>query len=307
MDQTTLTTIVSQYALHLQAEKGLAPSTRNSYLTAVRAFLGRCAAAPEQLLLPEAWTPASLDKRALELHLNALRDGRNWKAGALAQQASALHAFFRYLQAQGHIQEDPAGSLRPRLPEAPPPPPSGEEAAVQRMFRRRVAGFEDARLLALLELLYGAGLRPSQAYRTRAVTAEAGGRVRIALPEDALEAVLSAEGLARLETYQTLRARAASTAPDAPFWVDARGHACSPARLARQVRRAMEAEDLAGGPAVLRQLAARHFIQRGGDLRSMQKLLRAKRLGRLDRYQDPPDFAGLVAQFKQAHPRQEEK
>jgi site-specific recombinase XerD len=66
----------------------------------------------------------------------------------------------------------------------------------------------------------------------------------------------------------------------------------------------MEAEGLTGGPSVLRLLAARHFSERGGDVRSVQQLLQARRLGQLDRFVPEPDLKTLTAQFRRAHPRQ---
>jgi site-specific recombinase XerC len=308
MDQTTLAAIVNEYASHLQAEKGLAPVTQEGYLAAVRAFLARAAADPASLLLPAEWELATLDKRALELHLNALRDRQGWKPESIAQQASALHAFFRYLLERGHIAHDPSGSLRPRLAEGPPPPPEGDEAAVLRMLERPGDSLESARLLALLELLYGAGLRPMQAYRLTALTLdERDLSLDAVLPETTLHAVVSAAGFARLLGYLTQRRQVTGNDGAAPFWVDRRGRACSSGRLARQIKQAMDAEGLAGGPASLRQLAARHFAERGGDLRSLQRLLRTKRLGQLDRFQPDASFGDLVERFRKAHPREGEE
>jgi site-specific recombinase XerC len=308
MDQTTLTTIVSEYAAHLQAEKGLAAVTQEGYLAAVRAFLGRAAADPASLYLPAEWDLASLDKRALELHLNALRDRHGWKPESIAQQASALHAFFRYLQERRYIPHDPGRSLRPRLAEGPPRPPEGEEVAVLRLLARPGDTLESTRLLGLVELLYGAGLRPVQAYAITALTLdERDHSLTAEVPDAVLHAVVSEAGFARLLGYLTQRRQVAGNDGAAPFWIDRRGRACTPGRLARQIKQAMEAEGLAGGPAVLRQLAARHFAERGGDLRSLQRLLRTKRLGQLDRFQPDAPFRDLVAQFHKAHPREGEE
>jgi integrase/recombinase XerC len=313
MDQTTLAAIVNEYAAHLQAEKALATVTQEGYLAAVKAFLGRAAADPASLLLPLEWDLPALDKRALELHLNALRDRHGWKPESIAQQASALHSFFRYLQERRYIPHDPGGSLRPRLAEGPPAPPEGAEAAVLHLLRTPGDTLESARLLALLELLYGAGLRPMQAYRVTAMDLdERDHSMSAVLPETTLHATLSEDGFERLLGYLAARRAvvgnaAVGDAGAAPFWVDRKGRACTPGRLARQIKHAMEAEGLQGGPAVLRQLAARHFAERGGDLRSLQRLLRTKRLGQLDRFQPDAPFRDLVEQFRKAHPRGEEE
>jgi integrase/recombinase XerC len=308
MDQTILAAIVNEYAAHLQAEKGLAAVTQEGYLAAVKAFLGRAAGDPASLLLPPEWDLPGLDKRALELHLNALRDRHGWKPESIAQQASALHSFFRYLQERGHIPHDPGRSLRPRLREGPPRPPEGDEIAVSRLLQIPGDTLESARLLALVELLYGAGLRPMQAYTVTALELdERDHSVTAVLPESSLHATVSEDGFERLLGYLTARRAIVGNDGAAPFWVDRRGRGCTPGRLARQIKQAMEAEGLDGGPAVLRQLAARHFAERGGDLRSLQRLLRTKRLGQLDRFQPDAPFRDLVEQFRKAHPRGDEE
>jgi integrase/recombinase XerC len=306
MDQTTLANIVNEYADHLQAEKGLAPVTRQGYLAAAQALLRRAQANPADLLLPPQWDLSMLNKRAVELHLNALRDRQGWKPQSIAQHASALHAFFRYLQERGYIPSDPAASLRPRLAETPPCPPQGDEAAVLRLLQQPAGKLDGARLTALVELLYGAGLRPAQVYRIQAITLDEPAGLATAVLSDAIvEMVVGAGGIQRLAAYLEARDAVTEGAPGAPFWVDRRGRGCTPARLARQVKRAMEAEGLPGGPAALRQLGARHFAERGGDLRSLQRLLRTKRLGHLDRFQPPAAFRDLVERFHKAHPREQ--
>src|SRR5262245_20602293 len=274
MDQTTLAAIVNEYAAHLQAEKGLAAVTQEGYLAAVKAFLGRASADPASLLLPGEWDLPGLDKRAVELHLNALRDLQGWKPESIAQQASALHSFFRYLQERRYIPHDPGRSLRPRLPEGPPRPPEGEEAAVLRMLQGPGDTLESARLLALVELLYGAGFRPMQAYTVTALELdERDHSITATIPGGTQHATVSVDGFERLLAYLTARRAVVGNDGGAPFWVDRRGRSCTPGRLARQIKQSMEAEGLDGGPAVLRQLAARHFAERGGDLRSLQRLL----------------------------------
>ncbi|HUJ75970.1 MAG TPA: tyrosine-type recombinase/integrase [bacterium] len=270
--------------------------------------MGLCAASPPALFLPVEWTFADLDRRVVEAYLNALRQSKGWQPGSLAHQVSALSGVFRFLVARHHLKSNPCQSLRPRLKESPAPLPEGEEAAVLGLFAQEPDGLRSARLLALLELLYGAGLRPSQVYQVRAIQCAADAPLaRIQWQQGSVEQPLTPPGLNRLRAYLEQRLLALESAADAPheapFWVDRRGRACSPALLARQVQRAMRRQGLSGGAASLRMLAAKHFGQRGGDLRSLQRLLGAKRLGRLDRYRPAPEFRAVLEQFRKAHPR----
>jgi len=295
--------IINEYTRYLQAEKGAAAATRQGYRRAVTAFLALCAARPEALLLPPEWTLERIDKRAVEVYLNYLRRERGWRPASIARQVTALRSFFTFLQRQGHVARNPLRTLQPDVPPGETAPPLGDESAVLRLFDAVPATLAQARLLALLELGYGLALRPSQIYLVRGMSVDLRrGVVRIELAEEMLALQATPGGLRRLRDYVQRRRRSVKGRAGAPFWVDERGRAVKPASLARAAAEAMTAVGLSGGLRHLRQLAARHFRERGGDVRSLQRLLRAKRLGRLDRY-EPPSARDVVALFRLAHPR----
>ncbi len=297
--------LTSEFAAHLQGEKGIAPATQRGYLGAVTSLLAVCGAYPQRLHLPAAWGAADIDKRALEIYFDHLREERGLKTTTLALHAAALRAFFDFLQGRGHIGRNPARNLLPKLPPRTESAPAGEEDAVREMFAAEGTGVDAARRLLLLELGYGAGLRPTQIYAVRSLrVARRQHLLRIQSGDGALERVLSADGLARAEDYLAARRALLGGKRRAPFWLDGRGRACPPQRLAREIANAMERVGLPRRPSLLRQLAARHFAERGGDTRSVQQLLGARSLGSLDRYA-PPDFQAVLRQFRAAHPRQE--
>lgn len=311
MEPQKLWSVYSEFAAYLQVEKGIAAATRRAYLKATERFLALCVAQPGALLLAPDWTLGHLDRRAVEMHLGSLRTRRGWKTSSIALQSTALREFFRFLHLKGHVEKNPLRGLRIGRARQVPTPPPGEEAAVRALFPEATGGLADLRLALLLELLYGCALRPSQAYRITGIDLAAGeSAARLVFGESALSVPLSAEGCGRVARYLDARHRALAgaggSAPiefaTAPFWVDERGRACSPARLARAIARAMERAGLGGGAPALRQLAARHFRERGADIRSVQRLLGARRLGTLDRFR-PPDFREVVAQFRRLHPR----
>ncbi len=319
MQHDMLTLLISEYAARLQEEKRLAEASRRSYLGAARSLLTFSSREPERLALPADWTLEHLDKRTLELYLNHLRRERGWRESSLAQHASTLRAFFSYLHDRGLIERNPLRSLHPRAPRATGPLPDGEEGAVQTLLDSAPETLAGARLRLLVELIYGAALRPSHAYAVQSLQAEAeptggdgvessGGRgaLEVAWQERTQSLPVSEAGLERARRYLELRGEAAANRPEAPFWVDHRGGGCSPGRLSRELARAMERAGLPGKPSELRQLAARHFRERGGDTRSLQALLGARRLGSLDRY-GPTRMQDIVRQFRKAHPRQQER
>lgn len=296
--------VLNQYSIYLQAEKGMADTSRASYLKAARDCIALLRDHPRDYFLAEDWDWHDVDKRALEIYLLQLREVKGWKPASVRHQASALRAFFAFLQARGHIARNPLRSFHPYSREEAGPLPEGEEQAVRKLFSGAADNLDGARLLAVLELIYGGGLRPSLVYGMSGLQVlKRLGLARITAGESSLDVPLSQAGLERLSNYRKMRRAVVGAGGQGPFWVDRRGRPASPARLARAVARAMEAAQLSGGGRVLRQLSARHFRERGGDMRSLKQLLRVKRLGNLDRY-GSPDYQTIAAQFRRYHPRQ---
>ena len=114
---------------------------------------------------------------------------------------------------------------------------------------------------------------------------------------------LGAGGLERARRYLEHRKAVAGRKKQAAFWVGENGAGLSAAQLAREIKREMERAGLEPRPSLLRQLAARHFAERGGDTRSLRELLHAKRLGSLDRYASTSQ-KDVFRQFREIHPRE---
>ena len=289
-------------------EKGMTPESIQTYLGLLRGLLTVLREDPGALMLPAEWQWSDIDRRALEIYLNDRIRKKRWSPNTQALNATALRSFFGFLVSRGHMERNPARSLKPRLPRRNLGVPAGDEEAVRAMFKDTPGGVNAVRRQLLLELLYGAMLRPSQVYHLRDMElSPREGQARLRLDGGDLEIPLSPEGIARARAYQEERQRmlTGGEVPGAPaFWIDSRGRACTPARLAREVRRAMEAAGLEGGPRELRLLAARHFRERGGDTRSLRRLLGAKRLGDLDRY-GPKGFMEVARIVRRIHPRGE--
>lgn len=309
--------ILNDYSEYLQAEKLKAATTRRNYIRTVRQFLKVCGEHPKGLYLPVNWKWDDIDKRAVEIYLNHLRVERGWSPATMTQQASALRAFFGFLEAKGHIRRNPARSLKPK---APPlgPPPEGDEETVRALFETPARNLDEARLVLLMELFYGAAMRSGQVYAIQWMRTNKRKSVctfAVIQEEEAPEGgplliehqvVLSADGLERARHYLDLRGSLPkprrAQGKRAPFWVNSQGLALPNAVMSREVKAALEQVGLDGGPSLLRQLAARHFRERGADSRSVRNLLGAKRLGRLDRF-GPPETRKLLEQFRSAHPR----
>lgn len=207
--------------------------------------------------------------------------GSDWQALAratVARKSAALRRFFAFLADEGLRGDDPAGALpRPGSARALPKVLSAED--VERMFAAITARIarepkdpNDLRLLALVELLYGSGLRatelvslprgavsPDQPYL---ILRGKGGRERLVPISDRARAAVA-----------EWRAHVASDR--AWLFPSGKGH-LSRVRL-YQLIRALAAE--AGipsdrvSPHVLRHAFATHLLEGGADLRALQAML----------------------------------
>jgi len=194
----------------------------------------------------------------------------------VARRSAALRRFFGFLVDEGLRRDDPSSSLpRPRLER--PLPRILDEEEVRRMFEAaedRASSDEGAavRNLALLELLYGSGLRASEL---------------VGLPRGAVRAgqpFLMVRGKGAKERLVPISSRAeaavakwTSQVPSGSPWLFPSGKShLSRVRLF-QIVRAMAAD--AGisadrvSPHVLRHAFATHLLSGGADLRVLQSLL----------------------------------
>ena len=233
--------------------------------------------------------PAGADHRALRRYL-AYLDTRGFARRTIARKAAAVRAYLRYLHRHDVIATDPGRSLRTpkgeaRLPRVPRADEAGaflDEAA----HRRDVALGADEpdevavavarRDLAVLEVLYGSGLRVSECCGLRIVDTDAdrgyltvlgkGSKIRrVPLGDPARGALLDWLADAR-------PVLAVPGSPDTVF-LNRRGGALG----TRDVRRIVAAFPLADGrrlhPHALRHAYATHLLEGGADLRVVQELL----------------------------------
>jgi len=207
------------------------------------------------------------------------RLGSGWAdlaPSTVARRSAALRRFFGFLVDEGLRRDDPSSALpRPRLER--PLPRILDEDEVRRMFEaaedRAASGEAGAvRNLALLELLYGSGLRASE------LVSLPRGAVRPGQPFLVVRGKGSKERLVPIST----RAEAAvgkwvEHVPSNALWLFTGGKShLSRVRLF-QIVRAMAAD--AGiapervSPHVLRHAFATHLLSGGADLRVLQSLL----------------------------------
>lgn len=282
--------LVDRFLDMLAAEAGASPNT----IAAYRNDLEKSAAD-----LGGALGSASREE------LGAL--GQCWSglaASTVARRSSALRRFYRFLVDDGLRSDDPSAALpKPRLQR--PLPRVLSEADVEAIFdsaQDKAASGEPLaqRNLALLELLYGSGLRASE------VISLPRGAVRPAQP------FLILRGKGEKERLVPISSRAETAVKDwlanvpaSSLWLFPSGKKhLSRVRLFQLVR-AMAAD--AGiapdriSPHVLRHAFATHLLSGGADLRVLQALLGHADIATTQIYTHV-DAARLVRLVNERHP-----
>jgi integrase/recombinase XerD len=222
---------------------------------------------------------------------------------SVARKASALRQFYGFLIEEGLRADDPS----PGLP-APPPrrtlPKILDHTQVAALFGQAEADAADeapdaVRLLTLLELLYGSGLRASEV-----VALPLG-----AVPRDAPFLTVTGKGSQQRMVPVSGRARQALSRwlivrPEGRFLFPSRGKHLSRVRLF-QLLKALAAraglDPAAVSPHVLRHAFATHLLEGGADLRVLQVLLGHADISTTQIYTHV-DSARLVALVNERHP-----
>ena len=282
---------IEGFLLMMAAERGAAGNTIAAYrrdLDAAQGAIGDLVSADRDALasLASAWSGLA--------------------ASSLARKCSALRQFYAYLQDEGRRSDDPSPALpKPRSRRPLPRLLSHDE--IEAIFSRAEdeAAGESApavRLLVLLELLYGSGLRATEVV----------GLPLAAVPRDAPFLTVTGKGGQQRMVPISGRAQQALSR-----WIDLRGRKSrflfpsygksghlTRIRLfqllrALALRAGVAAEKVS--PHVLRHAFATHLLEGGADLRVLQTLLGHSDIVTTEIYTHV-DSARLVALVNERHP-----
>jgi len=225
---------------------------------------------------------------------------------SLARTMSTLRGFFKFLDRNGLVH-NPAITLvkAPRPPRSVPKALAADEA----METLATAGelhdepWLAARDVALLTLLYGAGLRLGEALGLKRRETPRG-ETMVITGKGRKQRVVPILPVVREALVEYLRQLPFPADPDGPLFLGARGGPLNPGVVQRQMRRLRLLLGLpeTATPHALRHSFATHLLAGGGDLRTIQELLGHASLSTTQRYTEV-DAAKLARVYNDAHPR----
>jgi len=295
----------------LRSERRASAHTVRSYDGDLRQFLGFLADY-DPPALEGARGAARLDARAVRAFLAYLH-GLRLARSSVARKLASVRSFFRFRRARRGEGEDPAGAVHaPRLPARLPRMLSIEEATavVESPTASdpppRGGTVSLVRDRALLELLYGSGLRVGELAGLSLDDLDLPSRTVRVLGKGRKERIVPFGGPAHEAMTAWLRAAAPLREkgdPDAVF-LNLRGGRLTDRAvrqiLDRWVGRARIGRQIS--PHALRHSFATHLLDRGADIRSIQELLGHASLSTTQRY-TRVGIEQLQKVHREAHPR----
>jgi integrase/recombinase XerC len=290
---------------HLAHERRASPRTLEAYRGCVTAYLSFLETHRGEVMDVEAL--GGVTAAELRAYLAARRGGESPLAPrSLSQALSAIRTFHRFLDRRlGSANAAIALVRGPRVKPGVPRPVSEDQA---RGLLAEAAGDEDldpwaaARDEAVLTLLYGCGLRISEALSLKRGDAPLGESLRI-LGKGGKTRITPVLPAVREAIDAYLAALPFVLRPDEPLFRAARGGALSPRHVQATVQRLRGRLGLPerATPHALRHSFATHLLGAGADLRSIQELLGHASLSTTQRY-TAVDAAGLLGAYAKAHP-----
>ena len=299
---------IAGWLAHLGAERRYSPHTLAAYERDLRQFVvfltGHLGQKPA---LGELEALAPQDVRAF---LSARR-AQGLRGRSLMRQLAGVRSFARFLGRTGRGAMEAVEAVRPPKVAKTLPKPLSVSAA-KRIVATDGRDWEPrapwivARDAAVLALLYGSGLRISEALglKRRDVPAPGQGDTIVVAGKGRKTRMVPVLGpvLGLIADYDALCPY--GLAPDAPLFVGARGGALSPRLIQltmERLRGALGLPDTAT-PHALRHSFATHLLGRGGDLRAIGELLGHASLSTTQIY-TAVDTEHLIKIYRDAHPR----
>ena len=292
---------------HVVSERRMSPLTLDAYARDLRQFVSFLAGYREErpgLGVIDSLAP--VDVRAF------LASRRQTGVGnrSLLRQLAGIRSFARYCEREGLAKTSALSSIRaPKLPRSLPKalsPTLAVEVVAGDGFKGETRpAWTLARDTAVLALLYGSGLRISEALGIRRMDAPVGDTDAITvLGKGSKMRQVPVIGPVRQAVERYLALCPLPLAAEGPLFIGERRGPLSPRIIQMAVERLRGALGLpdSATPHALRHSFATHLLSRGGDLRTIQELLGHASLSTTQIY-TAVDGNRLLQSYRANHPR----
>ncbi len=290
---------VQMFLTHLDIEKGSSTATLASYRRDLIQF--------EEYLCSRSLTLGRLEKvdREVVRGFLAYLHGKRMAKTSVSRKLSSLRSFFKYMIKMGFCTGNPMNGIRNPKQETRHPRALNVDQVSGLLDASADLTPQDRRDLALAEVLYGSGLRVSEAIGLDIDDADIssgilrisgkGGKERLA--------PLSDSSAKALDAYIRVRGEFNSDPADNAMFFGNRGKRINRRQVNRILERMAADAKLQGRvhPHMLRHSFASHMLQSGADMRSVQELLGHERLTTTQRYTHL-NLQQIMNVYDRAHP-----
>ncbi len=295
---------VRKFILHIELERNLSPNTIKNYERDLNQFieflkfqLGR-----KQPRIGD------VTRLAIRHFLSVLRD-EGAKVSTVRRKLATIKSFMKYMCSRENLKSNPAASIKMPAAERRLPCFLEEQDARKLMDSAQKDGFTGLRDLAILEILYGTGMRLSELHAldvddidlfSETTRVKGKGRKERLLPLGRMALVAVREYLERRAGFVARKGRPEERA----FLVNRFGRRLSRRGIQRVIQRSLErvCKLKQMSPHVLRHTFATHLLEKGADLRAVQELLGHASLSSTQIYTHVTSER-LRQVYDQAHPR----
>jgi integrase/recombinase XerC len=312
--------IVDRFIGYLRYERNASPATIREYRRDITQFFDFLTPPGEQTMPID-----EVDHKIVREHVSSMYD-QKLERSSIARHLASLRTFFKFCMREGVAKQNPARLVSsPKLAQRVPrvltaeemngfldslaSPPSGRAGRKQPSAERR----ENEKLMlkrdrAILEFLYGAGLRVSELVGLDVAKVDRHGQMVRVLGKGRKERIVPYGGKAKaaLENYLPVRDEilGRSKEPDhEALFLNSRGHRMTAGTVRTLVKKYARLCNVNWDlhPHALRHAFATHLLADGADLRAIQELLGHVSLSTTQRYTHAT-VEQLLAIYDKSHP-----
>ncbi len=301
MTSASLRELLPEFLLDISARRGRSDHTIEAYGRDILQFIRRFETKRDQPLSVTDFQVATVRQYLHELSTSGLA------RATIDRKRAALSAFARYLTRQGIQSRNPVSGLRQAKVRKKLPTVVAEQALNRSLDRPNSGSFSDIRDRALLEMLYGSGLRISELLSLRPVRIDLVRETVRVIGKGSKERVvpISKSAVERMREYYAARQLYVGSVvgkDPGTLWISDRGLPLSRYRAYQIIHRHLETlHGEKASPHVLRHCFATHLLDHGADLRAVQELLGHSSLATTEKYTHV-SAERLKKAYEQAHP-----